>query len=240
MRIGRRDAMRLAILVLGLLVVAGAAGAAPITIAGFTFPAGEQAFADDAFLASGTIRTGSFFTGACCTVAEVLSGSDISTGVNNNTGDSGIVEVRFTDNAILNGPGDDLVIFELSGPLPVGTLDPRERFGVSVFAASTFTPFLYFDPVATGVNSGGDPTLDVFAVTVDLSIFGVLAGESVDRLQLHIFDVGLGTKSADVAALGVIPEPGTAGLLGFGLATLSLLGRRRRSSRARSDTRAPS
>ncbi len=217
--------MRLSIPIFAAVaLVAGTATGAPITVAGFTFVAGEQAFADDASLVSGTIRIGSFFTGPCCTVAEALSGSDISTGVNNNTGNTGIVEVLFTDNRILNDAGPDLVIFELSGPLSPGTADPRERFGVSIFDGATFTPFTYFDPVATGVNSGGDPTLDIFAVQVDLAMFGLPAGATVDRLQLHIFDVGLGTKSADIAALGAlnsVPEPTTALLLGLGCALVA-------------------
>jgi hypothetical protein len=62
------------------------------------------------------------------------------------------VEVRFIDNWIVNDPGADLVVFELSGPQSVGTADSRERFGVSIFDGSSFSAFTNFDPVATGFN----------------------------------------------------------------------------------------
>jgi len=205
--------------------------ASPITVAGFEFAAGEQAFADDAFLVSGVIRTGNSVTGSCCTVAEVLSGSDLIHIVNNDTGNAGIAEVRFVDNAIVNGPGADLVIFELSGPLPTGTPDPRERFGVSIFDGSGFTAFSYVDPVATGFPSGGDPTLAAFAAALDLTDFGIPAGAFVDRVRLDVYDVGQGTKSADIAALGALnslPEPSTGMLLASGLPFLKAVRRRLR------------
>ncbi len=158
-------------------------------------------------------------------VAEALSGSDLERCVNNNTGDSGIVEAVFLDNSIENAIGVDLVIFELSGALPAGTADPRENFGVSIELPTGFSPFTYFDPIATGTNSCGDPTLclDTFTVEIDLSSFGVAPGALVNRVRLHIFDVGLGTKSGDIAALGAlnsgaaVPEPSTGGLLLGGL-----------------------
>jgi hypothetical protein len=109
--------------------------------------------------------------------------------------------------------------------MPPGTPDPRERFELSVFDGNSFTPLQGFDPVATGINSCGDPALclDLFAVAIDLALFGIAEGESVDRIQLRIFDVGLGTKSADVTAVGAlnsqpVPEPSTLALVLLGLA----------------------
>jgi hypothetical protein len=191
----------------------------PIELAGFTFEMGEQAFADDAFLVSGTIRWWCASPGVepAASVAEALTGSDTDHCVNNDTGNSGIVEVLFLDNAIVNDAGIDLVIFEGSGTLPAGTPDPRERFGVAVYDGSQFTSFQYFDPISFG--SGG-----LFTVGIDLGAFGIAAGEPVNRVQLHVFDVGLGTKSADISALGAlnsIPEPSTAVLVCLGLATLA-------------------
>jgi hypothetical protein len=148
-------------------------------------------------------------------------------------GGDGIVEVLFADNSIANGAGIDLVIFEVSGPQTPGTPDARERFEVSVFDGSAFSPFTAFDPVATGFGTP-DATLDVFAVEIDLSSFGLAAGSRVNRVRLHLFDNGLGSKGADIAALGAlnsgapIPEPSTALLLAGGLAGLGVQRARQR------------
>jgi hypothetical protein len=194
---------------------AASAEATPITIAGFTFSAGEQAFADNACTAGPVTPATS--------VANALSGSDIRQCVNTGDSTGGIVEVQFVDNAVVNDLGSDLVIFELSGPQSPGTPDSRERFGVSEFSGGSFSAFIDFDPVATGYNSGTDPTLDIFAAQVDLGAFGVAPGDSTDRFRLHIRNNNLGTKSADIAALGAltsgtpVPEPLTALNLTLGL-----------------------
>ena len=215
------------------------ASASSITIAGFAFADGAQAFADDAFLVAGVIRynCATAAAGPASSVAEAVTGTDLERCINNDRSNSGVVEILFTDNRIENGAGPDLVVFELSGSLPVGTADPRERFGVSVFDGSGFSSFAYYDPVSTGSNSCGDPSLclDTFAVQIDLSSFGLAAGSFVDRVRLHIYDVGLGTKSADVAALGAlhsapaVPEPTPLGLVAFGLLGLGVARRGRHS-----------
>jgi hypothetical protein len=214
-----------------LILLAPAAGAAPISVAGFTFVDGEVAFADDAWLVSGSGVRFNCTTGgtAASSFAEALSGSDLTQCVNVAGGGDGVVEVLFTNNSILNGTGADLVVFELSGPQSPGTPDPRERFELSVFDGSLFSPFTAFDPIATGFGTP-DPTLNVFAVEVDLSAFGIAPGAPVDRVRLHLFDNRLGSKGADIAALGAlnsgvpVPEPSSALLCLLGL--LSLAARR--------------
>jgi hypothetical protein len=235
--------MRATALGAGLILFATSAFASPINVGGYSF-SGEAAFADDAFLVSGTIRFNCLGGGwgvnpEATSVAEALAGSDLSHCVNNDTGNSGVVEAIFSDNLILNGPGPDLVVFELSGALAAGTPDPRESFGISVHDGAAFTPFTYFDPIATGTSFCGDPAqcLDTFSVEIDLSAFALSDGETVNRVRLHIFDVGLGTKSADIGALGAlnsapIPEPSTALLVGGGLILLASSSRRRRAHRS--------
>ena len=132
--------------------------------------------------------------------------------------------MQFTDNAVQNGPGPDLIIFEVSGPRSPGTPDPAEHFEVSIFNGTSFTPFVGFDPVATGFGTP-DPTLDIFAVQIELSSFGVTSGALVDRVRLHVFDNNQGSKGADIAALGAlnsIPEPSTGLLLATGLLGLAM------------------
>ena len=99
------------------------ASAAPITVAGFTFAQGELDFADDAVVISGTV------TGATAAqVRSTLIGASLRDSIRLITPDVAVVEIAFSDNAIVNGPGTDLVIFELSGSgRPVGYADATER-----------------------------------------------------------------------------------------------------------------
>jgi hypothetical protein len=192
----------------------------PIVVAGFTFPAGEEAFADDTLNVSGPVLDPN-------TVRRVLTGSNIADSFN--TGDSNptVIEVRFIDNAIENGPGVDLIVFELSGDKPAGTPDPREIFDIAVWTGATFSAFARVAPVATGWNDPADSTLDVFAVQVDLSTFGVPAGMVIDRVRVAVFNANLGSKSADLTGLGAlhsvapIPEPSSGVLVLFGLMFLA-------------------
>jgi hypothetical protein len=48
----------------------------------------------------------------------LLAGSYIAGSFNTGDSGGGIVEIQFTDNVILSGPGPDLVVFELSGEPP--------------------------------------------------------------------------------------------------------------------------
>jgi hypothetical protein len=145
------------------------------------------------------------------------------------TPDVAVLEILFTDNMLLNGPGIDLVIFEKSGALGAGTPDPTERFEVTVFNGSEFPPLVSFDPVDTGIpwTEGG---LNLFVVEIDVSDFGVPAGATTQRVRIGLVD-NLVHRSADPTALGAlnsvpIPEPSTALLLAFGLVGPAM-GRRR-------------
>jgi len=213
-----------------MLVSPAIVAAAPISVGGFTFAAGEAAFADDASLVSGS---GVRFTCAAggtsaSSFSEALSGSDITQCANVSGGGDGILEVAFLDNSIINGAGTDLVIFEFSGPKSVGTSDPREYFEVSVLDGTTYSAFVGFDPVATGYVISNPLDSNLFAVEIDLSSFGIALGAQVDRVRLHLFDNGLGSKGADILALGAlnsgatIPEPSTALLMSLGLIGLGV------------------
>lgn len=224
--------MRIVVLSLIALSIPSLAKAAPISVGGFTFAEGEAAFADSASLAFGSgVRFNCVAGGtAASSYAEALSGSDVTQCVNVEGGGDGVVEVRFTDNLISNGSGADLVIFEVSGPQSPGTPDPRERFEVSVFDGSAFSAFVAFDPAATGFDTP-DPTLDIFEVQIDLSSFGIAGGGSVDRIRLHLFDNGLGTKGADVAALGALHSVPELSTLLLALSGVTLLAASRATRR---------
>jgi len=210
------------VFVLSFVLFGAPAVGSPISVGGFTFPDGEEAFADDAFIVSGVI-TGADTEG----VRRILVGSNIADSFNTGDSGGGIVEVRFLDNLVLNGPGTDLVIFELSGDQPAGTPDPQEVFGFSAWVSGSFTPFVTMTPIATGYPDPADPTLDIFKVEVDLSDFGIPASGLTDRIRLHIYNPNLGSKSADLTALGAlnsqpVPEPSTSLLVALGVLLLGV------------------
>lgn len=208
-----------------ILTMGGPASATPITVGGFTFAAGEQAFADDAIVVSGVV------TGATDEqVRSTLVGSNLGDSIRVITPDIAVIEIHFSDNAILNGPGTDLVIFELSGAAwPIGSGDSREKFEFSVFNGSGFSPFIEVVPVNTGFLAPHDSTLAAYVVEIDLADFAFSADEMTDRIRIRLVD-NLETRSADPTAFGAlnsIPEPSTALLLGCGLVALAA-GKRRR------------
>ncbi len=92
--------MRFLVATLIVLLPAAAFGS-PISVGGFSFAAGEAAFADSASLVSGSgVRFTCTAGGtAASSYAEALSGSDVTQCVNVVGGGDGIVEVQFTDNA---------------------------------------------------------------------------------------------------------------------------------------------
>jgi hypothetical protein len=207
-----------------VILLAPAAGASPLDLAGFIFNDGERAFADEAVIVSGTL-TGPHLFSPQETAQRVLTGSNVGDTLRVINPDEVVFEITFSDNRIVNGPGADLVFFENSGHMDPGTPDPRERFGVSVFDGSGFPAFVIRDPVSTGFVPCGDTTvcLTVFAVEVDLTDFGLPLGATTDRVRLFLFDPLGGTRSGDPTAVGAlysIPEPATGSLVAAGLLLL--------------------
>ena len=98
--------MRSTLAMIAVCLVPTLAHAVPISVGGFSFDAGEAAFADTASLVSGSgVRFNCTAGGTAATsYAEALSGSDVTQCVNVSGGGDGIVEVQFTDNSVKNGP----------------------------------------------------------------------------------------------------------------------------------------
>lgn len=210
--------IRSAALGLATSLVASATGASPITVGGYVFEAGEEAFADEVELVEGSLTTHTEEQ-----ARQILTGSYAGDTIRVITPDVAVLEIFFTDNAILNGPGTDLVIFELSGALGAGTPDHTERFEVTVFEGAAFPPFVSFDPVDTGYPdpNGG---LNIFAVEIDVTDFGVPAGGTTQRVRIRLVD-NLVHRSADPTALGAlsslsVPEPGASILLALAFVSL--------------------
>lgn len=143
--------------------------------------------------------------------------------------DCGLVNVSFTDNLIVNGPGADFTIFDINNPSDFKvTLN-----GVTLTRATALVGTTPRPPAL------GTAPWNLNAADFDLSDFGLAAGATASSFDLHW---GLGETVqarggvALIGAVNSIPEPGTYLLLAAGLAVLALQSRstaaRRMFSRA--------
>jgi len=200
----------LAALTLALtLAVASQASAAPIVIAGVGY---DTVDFSDTLISSGS--TGGVFTVSGASLAAAVTGWDVDDWAFCNC-TTAYVELGFTDNVVVNGPGNDLRLFEIGTP---------DDFGISLtIAGATQT----VNSAATGFNQGGGFGINV--ANVDLSAFGIAAGDSISsivvRLGFPFAGTSLSPTLGAVVALNsaptAVPEPGTISLLGFGLAAVA-------------------
>ena len=146
-----------------------------------------------------------------------LVGDDLTDGAINTDANT-IFEVGFS--GITNGVGADLLILD-SRFSPDGAYITIGGTEILVAADSFSDTGMDFVLKNTGFN------FDLFAVAVDLSAWGVAAGDSISSLLFR------GTGQSDImgfAGLGSVatsvPEPGTLSLLGIGLLGLAFARRK--------------
>ena len=129
----------------------------------------------------------------------------------------GYVDLGWTSVFVLNGAGDDLVLFELGVP---------DSFTVTINGISNV-----YTTSDTGSDAGG---YNLNRSVVDLSSFGLAAGASISslRIGMDIQDAGGTVPSLSyVEALNTapVPEPETYAMLLAGLGVMGALARRRKA-----------
>jgi hypothetical protein len=171
------------------------------------FAAGTP-FDDNAFADTLISYSGDFTVLGGSTLQTALTDADLTTfGFSYSPG--AYVELGFEDNVLVNGPGDDLALFQVgyenSLEITIG--------GLTGSAGSS----------ATGSSVWGMP---VNLVTVDLSSFGLGSGDSVSSVTIGVDLISPLNTLPTLAVAGALnsaspvgahsPEPGPVALFGVG------------------------
>lgn len=205
-------------------LLAGAVCAAAIfaaTEANATITIGGYTFDDNAFVDVVTGSSGTFKLVGGNTIASVILDNNVNTYLSSR--DPGAyLDLGFTDNVVVNGAGDDLVLFELGWPDTwLVTIN-----GITQTVASSFTGQMV--PVYS-------MTYGLNAAAIDLTSFGVASGGTIDSLRLSfVLTPETQSTTALVGAINSasVPEPATWAMMigGFGLVGASLRRQRRSTS----------
>lgn len=144
------------------------------------------------------------------------------------------VEMTFAPGVAVNGPGDDLVVFD--GRYSVNSYAWSTSY--DGFVAEEALPggaFAFTGVVKSYFYGGGGPfSALVMAKAVDLSTLGVPLGASILKVRLRgttteVDPLGIGVLRGRGGQVPSVPEPGSLAFLGLG-AAMAL--RRRRSRQA--------
>jgi hypothetical protein len=186
-----------------------AAVATASTEAGATINVGGFAFPDNGLVDTLVASTGSY-TVSGGSLASVLTDTDPGTYAF--SFDSGAsLTLGWSAASPVNGPGDDIVLFELGVP---------DSWNVTINGTT-----LLETPIDTGFTAAG---FDLNAAAFDLSDFGVASGGSISQIHLT-FNLDPGGTIASTSLVGALhtssaPEPSTWAMLLVGFAGLGLLG----------------
>lgn len=215
-----RTSLRRALGAAAMLVASLGASATTLQIGGLTLQ--SQGFADQLISSSGSFSTNA------ASLAAALTDHDLSTWVQATAaGDSttGTVVLGFSDNRLVNGAGDDLVLFEVGHEAYEYSQEGFDSLWVTFNGVSR----LYF----TTETSTHVDDHNVNMTRIDLSHFGLVEGVVLDRVQIGL---GYDTRGSLpqlqlVAALNSVaapvPEPASGLLLAGGGLLLAGLQRRR-------------
>lgn len=199
-----------------LVAVAGGASASTLEIGGLSLD--SQGFADQLISSSGSFIT----SGA--SVAQALTDHDLGTWVQSSTPGARVV-LAFTDNRLVNGPGDDLALFEVGHEAYEYSQEGFDSLWVSFNGQRR----LYFTTETT--TTVDDHNVNM--TRIDLSHFGLAEGVQLDRVEIGLDYETRGSlpQLQLVAAMhsvaAPVPEPASALMLLVGGGLLAIARRRR-------------
>ena len=160
-----------------------------------------------------TSSTGSFATNSA---SFVLAAGDTSVDTHvTASGGSATLTLTFAEGGLINGPGDDLVLFEIGTPEAFESL----FIGTTEFTGSLL-PTWQNTSIAGLPPSGESQNLN--ALTIDLGALGLSSASSIT--------LGLSAGGADFAlagSLSAVPVPAAVWLFGSGLLGLFGIAKRR-------------
>ena len=189
------------------MLMAGSAQAAT-TIAGFTFTS----------TATSLIESSGIYTTQGGPLATVLTDSDAGTYAVS-TDPAAFLRLGFAS-GILNGAGDDFVVF---------TLGSFAQFDADPVSVTVNGVQIKRSPVSTGTFSGGPAFANLNAAAFDLSEFGLGTGSSISEIRIGNRVAPPLISFVGVLNTAVVPEPSTWMLMimGFGLIAQQLRRRHR-------------
>lgn len=203
------------LLAAALLGLAGI-GAQALEIGGLTLE--EQGFADSLLASAGTYVTQGGTLGAVLTDNSLASWAMSET-------PGAYVTLAFVDNRIVNGPGNDIALFERGREAYEYSQEGFDSFNVTINGITR----LYFTTETTTIVD--DHNVNMTAL--DLDFFGIAPGATVDRLTIGMDYDTRGSRPQLMLVAGIhsiaapVPEPATAASTLLGLAALAAWRRRR-------------
>ena len=199
----------------GLLIAASGAQAA-LSIGGLTFD--DKAYADRLISSAGD------YTVSGPSLAAALTDQDLSTWATSMTPGARVV-LGFTDNVVVNGPGNDLALFEVGHEAYEYSQEGFDSFDITINGITR----TYFTTETTTIVDDHNVNM----TTLDLSFFGIAEGASIKQVQIGMdFDTrGSRPQLQLVAAIhsgpvAAVPEPQTYALLAAGLGLVAFAARR--------------